>query len=409
MSEIRPFPSGRPSRERAARVASVPYDVLDTKEARILADGNPDSFLHVCRPEIDLPEGTDLYSDAVYAKGRENLDRFYADGTLQEDLVPRLFVYRQTWRGRKQDGLVAACSVDDYDANVIKKHEKTRAEKENDRVRHVLAQSAHAEPVFLTYRGTDSIDARVAQVAARVAEFDFEAPDGVSHTLWIVPDDDVSFFIEAFREVPALYVADGHHRCASASRARAALREKAPALSPEHPVNWFPATIFPERELRILPYNRIVKDLNGRTPETFLDEIGRAFAVTSGADPEPGGKGEMKMFLDDTWYGLRPMAPVDGGNPIGSLDVSVLQDRLLAPLLGIGDPRTDKRIDFVGGIRGTEELEARVASGAAAVAFSMYPTTLSELLTIADTGGTMPPKSTWFEPKLRSGLFVHRF
>jgi uncharacterized protein (DUF1015 family) len=409
MSEIRPFPSGRPSRELAPRVASVPYDVLDTREARVLADGNPVSFLHVCRPEIDLPEGTDLYADAVYAKGRENLDRFYAEGTLREDLVPRLFVYRQTWKGRKQDGLVAACSVDDYDADAIKKHEKTRADKENDRVRHVLTQSAHSEPVFLTYRGTDAIDSRVGQVTARAAEFDFEAPDGVAHTLWIVPDGDVSFFVEAFRRIPALYVADGHHRCASASRARATLRAKNPALSPEHPVNWFPATIFPERELRILPYNRIVKDLNGRTPETLLEEIGRAFAVTKGAGPEPGGKGETKMFLNGTWYGLRPVAPVDGGDPIRSLDVSVLQERLLTPLLGIGDPRTDKRIDFVGGIRGTEELEARVATGAAAVAFSMFPTTLGELLAIADAGSTMPPKSTWFEPKLRSGLFVHRF
>ncbi|MEO6326754.1 MAG: DUF1015 family protein [Thermoanaerobaculia bacterium] len=409
MSEIRPFPSGRPSRELAARVASVPYDVLDTKEARALADGNAVSFLHVCRPEIDLPEGTDLYSDAVYAQGRKNLDRFYAEGTLQEDAVPRLFVYRQTWRGRKQDGLVAAVSVEDYDADVIKKHEKTRADKENDRVRHVLTQSAHSEPVFLTYRGTDAIDARIAQVTAREAEFDFEAPDGVGHTLWIVPDDDVSFFVEAFREISALYVADGHHRCASASRARAALREKEPALSPEHPVSWFPATIFPERELRILPYNRIVKDLNGRTPEALLEEISTAFGVTSGSTSEPGGKGEMKMFLGGTWYGLRPLAPVDASDPIRSLDVSVLQDRLLAPILGIGDPRTDKRIDFVGGIRGTAELEQRVSSGAAAVAFSMYPTTLGELLAIADAGETMPPKSTWFEPKLRSGLFVHRF
>lgn len=409
MAEIRPFPSGRPTPSTAARVASVPYDVIDTPEARELAKGNEVSFLHVCRPEIDLPEGTSLYADEVYAKGRENLDRFYAEGTLVADETPRLFVYRQTWRGRKQDGLVATCSVDDYDADVIKKHEKTRADKENDRVRHVLTQSAHAEPVFLTYRAADDVDARVASITAGAPEFDFVAPDGVGHTLWLVPEADATFFVERFRAIPVLYVADGHHRCASASRARAALREKDPGLSPEHPVNWFTATIFPDRELAILPYNRLVKDLHGRTPDGFLAEVAKAFRVSEGAGAEPERKGEVRMYLGGRWLGLTPLAPVEASDPIGSLDVSVLQDRLLAPLLGIGDPRTDKRIDFVGGIRGTGELVKRVESGAFAVAFSMFPTTLGELMAIADAGATMPPKSTWFEPKLRSGLFVHRF
>jgi uncharacterized protein (DUF1015 family) len=409
MAEIRPFPTFRPPVSLAARVASVPYDVVDTAEARALAAGNPASFLHVCRPEIDLPEGTDIHADAVYAKGRENLDRFCTDGTLVEDPVPRLFVYRQTWRGRKQDGLVAACSVDDYDADVIKKHEKTRPDKENDRVRHLLTQSAHAEPVFLTYRAQGDIDVRVEEIAAAPPEFDFTAADGVRHQLWVVPERSAAFFVERFRRVPLLYVADGHHRCASASRARAALRQKDPNLPPEHPVNWFPATVFPDTELRILPYNRVVKDLYGKRPEELLRAIGERFHVTEGASGEPGKKGEVHVYLGGRWRSLTPKEPVDASDPIGSLDVSVLHDRLLEPLLGIADERTDKRIDFVGGIRGTDELARRVDSGKAAAAFSMYPTTLGELMAIADAGATMPPKSTWFEPKLRSGLFVHRF
>ncbi len=409
MAQIRPFPSGRPAPRSAPLVASVPYDVIDTGEARILAKGNDLSFLHVCRPEIDLPEGTDLYADAVYAKGRENLDLFYANGTLIEDPTPRLFVYRQTWRGRSQDGLVATCAVDDYDADVIKKHEKTRADKENDRVRHVVTQSAHAEPVFLTYRAVPAIDERVARITAGGPEFDFTAPDGVSHTLWIVPEADNAFLVSSFASVPALYVADGHHRSASASRARAALREKDPGLAPDNPVNWFPATIFPDSQLRILPYNRVVKDLAGRSPMEFLAEISKAFAVEEGASPEPAGKGDVRMYLAGRWYGLKAKEAVDASDPIGSLDVSILQNRLLAPSLGIGDPRTDKRIDFVGGIRGTDELVRRVDSGAFAVAFSMFETTVAELMAIADARETMPPKSTWFEPKLRSGLFVHRF
>ena len=407
MSEIRPFPSGRPPVALAPKVASVPYDVVDTREARQLSEGNPLSFLHVCRPEIDLPDGTDLYADAVYARGRENLDRFYAEGTLVHDATPRLLVYRQTWRGRKQDGLVAACSVDDYDADVIKKHEKTRPDKENDRVKHLLAQSAHAEPVFLTYRAVPAVDARVAGVTARAPEVDFTAPDGVRHTLWLVPGADADFFVTAFRAVPLLYVADGHHRCASASRARAALKAKG-ALAADHPVNWFPAAVFPDRELAILPYNRVVKDLHGKTPAAFRAEVDRRFHVENAGRKEPAKKGEVCMYLDGAWTSLTPKEPVDHADPIGSLDVSILQERLLAPILGIGDPRTDRRVDFVGGIRGAAELEKRVAADWA-VAFSMFPTTLGELMAIADAGATMPPKSTWFEPKLRSGLFVHRF
>jgi len=409
MARIRPFPSGRPPRRLASRVASVPYDVVDTREARALAAGNPLSFLHVCRPEIDLPEGVDIHSEAVYARGRANLDGFYADGTLESDPVPRLLVYRQTWRGRKQDGLVATCSVDDYDADVIRKHEKTRRDKEDDRVRHLLAQAAHAEPVFLTYRAADAIDGRVARVTGTSPEFDFEAPDGVRHTLWIVPEGDVAFFVASFAAVPLLYVADGHHRCASAARARAALKEKLGTLPDEHPVNWFPATIFPDNQLAILPYNRVVKDLGGKKTGDFLEGVRARFTVVPGAAAEPARRGTFSMFFEETWQALAPKEPVTSSDPISSLDVSILQDRLLGPVLGIGDPRTDPRIDFVGGIRGTGELEERVRSGRGAVAFSMFPTSVADVMAIADAGVTMPPKSTWFEPKLRSGLFVHRF
>lgn len=409
MARLRPFPSGRPTRALASRVASVPYDVVDTREARALAAGNPRSFLHVCRPDIDLPEGTDIHAASVYAKGRENLDRFYADGTLVGDPVPRLLVYRQTWKGRRQDGLVAACSVDDYDTDVIRKHEKTRRDKEDDRVAHLLAQSAHAEPVFLTYRATDSIDARVGRVTAAPSEFDFEAPDGVRHTLWIVPESDVAFFVVSFAAVPLLYVADGHHRSASASRARAALKEKLGSLPDAHPANWFPAAIFPDRELAILPYNRVVKDLGGLGPGDFLEGVRKKFSIAPAVDASPSRKGQFCMFFEESWRTLTPREPIVVSDPVASLDVSILQDRLLGPVLGIGDPRTDPRIDFVGGIRGTGELEERVRTGRGAVAFAMYPTRISDVMAIADAGATMPPKSTWFEPKLRSGLFVHRF
>jgi uncharacterized protein (DUF1015 family) len=410
MARLRPFPSGRPPRALASRVASVPYDVVDTREARALAAGNPQSFLHVCRPEIDLPEDVDIHAAAVYAKGRENLDRFYADGTLVGDPVPRLLVYRQTWRGRMQDGLVAACSVDDYDTDVIRKHEKTRRDKEDDRVAHLLAQSAHAEPVFLTYRATDAIDGRVASITAGEPEFDFEAPDTVRHTLWLVPESDVAFLLASFAAVPFLYVADGHHRCASASRARAAVREKTGGTLPdEHPVNWFPATIFPDRQLAILPYNRVVKDLGGKRREDFLEGVRKNFSIAPAEAPEPRRRGEFSFYFEENWQTLTPKEPAASRDPVSSLDVSILQDRLLGPVLGIGDPRTDPRIDFVGGIRGTGELEERVRSGRGVVAFAMYPTQISDVMAIADAGATMPPKSTWFEPKLRSGLFVHRF
>jgi uncharacterized protein (DUF1015 family) len=306
----------------------------------------------------------------------------------------------------EQTGLVACCSIDEYDADLIKKHERTRRDKEDDRTRHLLTLGAQTGLVFLTYRGREEIDAAVGPILRAAPLYDFTAPDGVAHTVWRVPDP--AFFVEAFERVPALYVADGHHRSASASRARAALRDENPGHTGDEDYNFVLAVVFPADQLRILPYNRVVKDLGGRTPEDFLSAVRERFEVTEGASPSPE-RGSFAMYLGGAWYGLRPPAgSVDPTDPIASLDVSVLQDRLLAPVLGVEDPRTDKRIDFVGGIRGTEELERAVDSGRAAVAFSLHPTTLDDLMRIADAGEIMPPKSTWFEPKLRDGLVCHK-
>jgi uncharacterized protein (DUF1015 family) len=406
MARIRPFRALRPPVERAAEVAAVPYDVVSSAEAAELARGNPWSFLHVSRPEIDLPDGTDLYSDEVYAKARENFDRLIAECPLEMDEEPSLYLYRLRMGDHLQTGLVACCSIDEYDDDLIKKHERTRRDKEDDRTRHLVTLGAQTGLVFLTYRERGRIDAAVAEVTAGAPLYDFTAPDGIVHTLWRVPDP--ARFVELFAEVPAMYVADGHHRSASASRARAQLRDANPEHTGEEDYNFVLAVVFPGDQLQILPYNRTVKDLDGRTPEAFLAEVGERFEVTEGAKPSPE-RGAFSMYLGGTWYGLRPPeGSVDRDDPIASLDVSVLQDRLLAPLLGVEDPRTDKRIDFVGGIRGTEELERLVDSGRAAVAFSLHATTVDDLMRIADAGEIMPPKSTWFEPKLRDGLVCHK-
>jgi uncharacterized protein (DUF1015 family) len=406
MSRIRPFRALRPPVDRAAAVAAVPYDVVDTAEAAALAEGNPLSFLHVSRPEIDLPPGTDLHSDEVYAKARENLDRLVETCPLVTDEIPSLYLYRLRMGEHEQTGLVACCSIDEYDADLIKKHERTRRDKEDDRTRHLLTLGAQTGLVFLTYRGRDEIDAAAAEVVAGEPLYDFVAADGIAHTLWRVPEPER--FVEAFERVPALYVADGHHRSASASRARAALRDENPSHTGEEDYNFVLAVVFPGDQLRILPYNRAVKDLAGRTPEAFLAAVAERFEVTPGASSSPE-RGAFAMYFGGRWYGLRPPAgAVDERDPIASLDVSVLQDRLLAPVLGVEDPRTDTRIDFVGGIRGTDELERLVDSGRAAVAFSLHPTTVEDLMRIADAGEIMPPKSTWFEPKLRDGLVCHK-
>jgi uncharacterized protein (DUF1015 family) len=409
VARVFPFRALRPPAARAAEVASVPYDVVSTEEARVLAEGRPLSFLHVIRPEIDLPEGTDVHSDAVYARGRENLARFVREVPLAEDAEPSLYVYRLEMQGRAQTGVVACGSVDEYDADLIRKHERTRRDKEDDRTRHVVEMRCQAEPIFLAYRDRADIDALVAEVVRSAPAVDFTADDGVRHTVWRCPDNGP--LVEAFARVPLLYVADGHHRSASASRARVHFRQGNPAHTGEEEYNRVLATIFPAGQLRILPYNRVVKDLNGRPPEEFLRQLGERFALQPDASPAPSRRGDFRVCLPRDggvrWYGFHvDLAP--GGSVIEGLDVSLLQDRVLQPLLGIDDPRTSPRLEFVGGIRGTQELEALVRSGRAAAAFSLFPTSLDELMAVADAGEVMPPKSTWFEPKLRSGLFLHR-
>lgn len=409
MTTIFPFPALRPRPEEAAAVASVPYDVVSTEEARALAAGNPHSFLHVTRPEIDLAPGVDPYTENVYALGRRNLEHLVAEGVLLRDPLEALYPYRLEVDGHRQTGIMACFAVDDYDEGRIKIHEKTRPDKEDDRTRHLLAMGCHPEPVFLTYRAEAEIDRLVEEVVEeRAPLYDFTAPDGVRHTMWRVTAPE--HLVEAFAAVPALYVADGHHRSAAASRARRELAASRGAAAPAEPAPWdrFLATVFPHDQLRILPYNRLVRDLGGLAPAELLARLGEVMERVEPGGPEPGGKGRFSMYLDGRWHLLAvPPALVDDPDPVESLDVAILQAAVLAPLLGIGDPRTSERIDFVGGIRGAGELARRVDAGEAAVAFSLHPLSVDELMAVADAGRVLPPKSTWFEPKLRSGLVVH--
>jgi uncharacterized protein (DUF1015 family) len=404
---LNPFRAVRPRPDLAAQVAAVPYDVVNRAEAAELARGNPHSFLHVGRSDIDLPDDVDPYDPRIYSRAREALDELLAGGTLLQDSRPGLFLYRQVMDGRAQTGVVGCVHVDDYERDLIRKHEKTRQDKEDDRTRHVLTLNANAEPVFLTYRGRPEIDALVdGIVSASPPLYDFTAPDGVRHTVWTVPDPGA--LARAFGGVPHSYVADGHHRSASAWRAGKELRAKNPSHRGAEEYNWFLAVLFPADQLRILPYNRVVRDLKGQAPSEVLDRLGRLGKLAATRDATPDRTGVFCVYLDRRWHRLElDPAGIDRSDPIASLDVSLLQDRVLSPILGIGDPRTDKRIDFVGGIRGTAELERRVNSGEMAIAFSLYPTTLDQLMAVSDAGQVMPPKSTWFEPKLRSGLFVH--
>jgi uncharacterized protein (DUF1015 family) len=404
---LNPFRAVRPRPDLAAQVAAVPYDVVNRAEAAELARGNPHSFLHVGRSDIDLPDDDDPYDPRIYSRAREALDELLAGGTLLQDSRPGLFLYRQVMDGRAQTGVVGCVHVDDYERDLIRKHEKTRQDKEDDRTRHVLTLNANAEPVFLTYRGRPEIDALVdGIVSASPPLYDFTAPDGVRHTVWTVPDPGA--LARAFGGVPHSYVADGHHRSASAWRAGKELRAKNPSHRGAEEYNWFLAVLFPADQLRILPYNRVVRDLKGQAPSEVLDRLGRLGKLAATRDATPDRTGVFCVYLDRRWHRLElDPAGIDRSDPIASLDVSLLQDRVLSPILGIGDPRTDKRIDFVGGIRGTAELERRVNSGEMAIAFSLYPTTLDQLMAVSDAGQVMPPKSTWFEPKLRSGLFVH--
>lgn len=407
MAVIHPFSALRPPPEKARQVSSVPYDVVNSEEAAALAVGNPLSFLHVSRPEIDLPEGTDLYSDAVYRKALENFQQLISACPLETEEVPSLYLYRLIMGEHEQVGLVACCAVDEYDQDLIRKHERTRRDKEDDRTRHMMVLQAQTGPVFLTYRAQPDIDNMTLETTMTKPLYDFTADDGIQHTIWHVPD--AVRFVQAFRHVPYLYIADGHHRAASASRARAELRDQSFGHTGDEEYNFFLTVIFPDDQLQILPYNRVVKDLNGMRAESFLAEVRKAFNVVENGNPAPDQPQTWSMYLDGRWYELRldnDTAPAEG--LVNSLDVSVLQDRLLDPILGIKDVRTDKRIDFVGGLRGTKELERLVNEGKAAVAFSLHATTVDDLLRVSDAGEIMPPKSTWFEPKLRDGLLIHQ-
>ncbi|HMK38417.1 MAG TPA: DUF1015 family protein, partial [Bacteroidota bacterium] len=404
MATIRPFRGFRPKKEYAARVAARPYDVLNSEEARAEAAGNPVSFLHVGKPEIDLPPDVPLYDERVYQKGKENLRHLIADGILVEDPSPCLYLYAQTMGDHTQYGLMCCASVREYLDNTIKKHELTRKDKEDDRTNHVRVTNAHTGPIFLTYRARGPIDAIVGTIRARKPEYDFVPPDGVRHRLWVIDDPgEISSLAGEFGRVSSLYVADGHHRSAAAARVGDERAKGNPLHRGDEEYNYFLAVLFPHDQLRIMDYNRIVKDLNGLQTDAFLARIGATFDVHEGPHPAwPSRKGEYGMYLGGTWYTLN--APGDllaGSDPVARLDVSILQNEILGPVLGIEDPRTSKRIDFVGGIRGLQELERRVNSGEMAVAFALFPTSIEELLAIADAGKIMPPKSTWFEPKLR--------
>jgi uncharacterized protein (DUF1015 family) len=406
MTLIKPFRGLRPTTGHADDVAAPPYDVLNSEEARARAAGRPWSFLHISKPEIDLPDGTDPYSPAVYAKGAENLARMIAAGILNRDAEPCYYLYRLTMNGHSQTGLVAGASVAAYDENRIRKHEFTRPDKEDDRVRQIEALNAETGPVFLAYPGSPALDALLAQGQSGVPEVDIVADTGVRHELWVVSDAAlISAITAGFDALPALYVADGHHRSAAASRIAAARRGRASSDSHEH----FLSVIFPHHELRILDYNRVVRDLNGLMPEDFLARIRGTFAV----EPvkgicKPVRPAEYGLYLPGQWYHLAlDPARIPADDPVARLDVSLLDAHLLAPILAITDPRRDKRIDFVGGIRGLSELERRVDSGEMAVAFALHPTRMEDLMAVADAGHVMPPKSTWFEPKLADGLVSH--
>ena len=406
MAVIRPFRALRPQVDRAEAVASVPYDVVNTDEARALAQGNPLSFLHVSRPEIDLPPDTDIHSDAVYRKAVENFEKLIAECPMETESEPSLYLYRLIMGDHEQFGIVACCSVDEYDNSTIRKHERTRRDKEDDRTRHMLMLKAQTGPVFLTYRHRAEIDEQVSAAISDAPLYDITAADGVRHTIWRISDADS--LVKSFESVPLLYIADGHHRAASASRARAELKEQSFAHTGKEDYNYFLTVIFPDSQMQILAYNRTVKDLNGLTKEKFLDTVKEQFTVSESASPEPPERGNWSMYLDGKWYGLQlsPATTLPSGT-VAALDVSILQDRLLDPILGIKDVRTDKRVDFIGGLRGTKELERLVDEGKAAVAFSLFPTTVNELLMVSDANEIMPPKSTWFEPKLRDGLLIH--
>ena len=411
MATIKPFYCIRPTAELAHRVAALPYDVYNRSEAKAVVAKDALSFLNIDRAETQFPDDVDTYADCVYAKAAELLNARIADGTFVTDATTNYYIYELTMDGRTQTGIVACASIDDYMNNVIKKHENTRADKEEDRIRHVDTCNAQTGPIFLAYRRNETIYSVVAKTKKNAPLYDFTSDDSITHRVFVISDSaDVKAVSDAFASIDSIYIADGHHRAASAVKVGLKRRSENPGYDGTEEFNFFLSVLFPEDELKILPYNRVVKDLNGLTKDEFLTRIAQEFTVEKlGTEAfQPEKKGTFGMYLDGTWYCLTANDTLQQiTDPVESLDVSLLQDHLLAPVLGIGDPRTDKRIDFIGGIRGLGELERRVAEDMT-VAFSMYPTSIGELFAVSDAGRLMPPKSTWFEPKLRSGLFIHK-
>ncbi|MBQ2271358.1 MAG: DUF1015 domain-containing protein [Firmicutes bacterium] len=409
MPIVRPFKSIRPNQEVVSKVAALPYDVYNRKEACEVVAKEPMSFLAIDRAETQFPAEVSTYAPEVYDKARQMLDEAIEQGIFVTDEKAYYYIYELTMNGKSQTGIAACSSIDDYKNNIIKKHENTREEKEQDRIRHVDTTNAHTGPIFLAYRAVDAINEVVDRVKKEEALYDFTCDDGVRHAVWIIKEDsDAKIISEAFSNVPCTYIADGHHRCASAVKVGLKRRAENPGYTGDEEFNFFLSVLFPDEQLYIMPYNRTVKDLNGYTKDEFMAVIGEKFTIeTREAAVEPEEKGTFGMYLDKQWYLLTAKAEILSDDPVQGLDVSVLQDHLLGPVLGIGDPRTDSRIDFIGGIRGVGELERRVSEDMT-VAFSMYATSIQELLDVADAGLLMPPKSTWFEPKLRSGIFIHR-
>ena len=412
MATIRPFMAIRPAFNYADKVAALPYDVMNSEEAREMVKDKPWSFLHVDKAEVDLPAGTDIYSDEVYQKAKDNLLNMIGHGIIGQDLLPHLYIYRLTMTGKSQTGLVCCTSVDEYLDGTIKKHELTRADKEADRIRHVDTLNANTGPIFLAYRDNPTGKAIIDGWTAAVRpEYDFVAEDGIRHTVWVMDSDmEIGLLVQSFQDVKNLYIADGHHRNASAAKVALKRREEHPDYTGEEEFNYYLSVLFAADELYIMDYNRVVKDLNGYDAVGFLEEIKKKFDVVPYEGEGPYHPEELHTFglyLEGNWFKMTAKEEIITDDPVLGLDVSILQKELLEPVLAIGDPRTDKRIDFVGGIRGLAELERRVDSGEMKVAFSMFPTSMNELMDVADEGMTMPPKSTWFEPKLRSGLFIH--
>lgn len=410
MSVIRPFKGIRPKKEYAAQVAALPYDVMNSDEAREMVKGKPYSFLHVDKAEVDLPEETCIYDEKVYLKARENLDKLSEDGICVQDSEPCLYIYRQIMNGRTQTGIVGCASIDDYINNVIKKHELTRADKEADRINHVDYCDANTGPIFLTYRGNESIDKTVLKYTETEPEYDFNTEDGIRNTVWVIRDKaDIDSLVKEFEKIDSLYIADGHHRAASAVKVGEKRRKAHPGYDGTEEFNFFLAVYFKSEDLAIMDYNRLIADYNGMTKEEIMEKISELFLVEkTDSVYRPEKKHTFGMYIDKEWYKLEAKeGTFDERDPVACLDVSILQTNVITPIFGIEDPRTDKRIDFVGGIRGLGELERRCGIDMK-IAFSMYPTTLDDLMSIADASKIMPPKSTWFEPKLLSGLFIHK-